>query len=274
MKKNTNPNIKQAILKYIKSNKEINKHFNFTYHTQKHRLEDMLNEIIPIIKFAIPWRETISVSFNSAYDTYKRLIKFGVLKKTYMELLKKYFIKTPANKLKLIYTDTTCVVNKYGSELVKYNGYKKRKVTKISLITDSLGIPINIKIGGGTEDDGKIFIKQIRENDWLINDELIEKYKKCLLADSGYDQNKLRTILNNKNYKQIIAYNNRKTKDILKIKNLTTQEKDIYVKRIKIEHMNGLLKSHRRIQTRYDRKVNTFENSIYLACIEKLLNFM
>ena len=47
-------------------------------------------------------------------------------------------------KLKYLYTDTTCIKNKYGSELVKYNGHKKMNCTKVSFITDSNGIPINV----------------------------------------------------------------------------------------------------------------------------------
>ena len=53
-------------------------------------------------------------------------MEFEILKNTYIDLLKKYFKKASNRKLKYQYTDTTIIPNKYGSDLVKYNGYKKR----------------------------------------------------------------------------------------------------------------------------------------------------
>ena len=47
------------------------------------------------------------------------------VKNTYIELLNLYIKKQPNKKLKYLYTCTTCIKNKYGSELVKYNGHKK-----------------------------------------------------------------------------------------------------------------------------------------------------
>ena len=72
------------------------------------------------------------------------MLKMNIIKNTYIELLNLYIKKQPNKKLKYLYTDTTCIKNKYGSELVKYNGHKKMNCTKVSFITDSNGIPINV----------------------------------------------------------------------------------------------------------------------------------
>ncbi len=66
---------------------------------------------------------------------------------SYISLLNKYLKKTPAKKLKFIYTDTSFVPNKKGKEVIGrrsnpkgYNKFYNRKNgTKISLITDAYG---------------------------------------------------------------------------------------------------------------------------------------
>ena len=71
-------------------------------------------------------------------------------------------------KLKYLYTDTTCIKNKYGSELVKYNGHKKMNCTKVSFITDSNGIPINVGIFSGSKHDSQIFIEQLNNKMLMV----------------------------------------------------------------------------------------------------------
>ena len=87
----------------------------------------ILKEIIKVIKYAIPWRLTEAISYTTVYSSYKRLLHFNIIKSTYIDL---YLKKSPNKKLKIQYTDTTCIPNKYGPELVKYNGYKKKNVQK------------------------------------------------------------------------------------------------------------------------------------------------
>ena len=49
-----------------------------------------------------------------------------------------------SNKLKYLSTDTSFVKNEYASD-ANFNGYyKKKKLTKLSLITDSNGIPLSV----------------------------------------------------------------------------------------------------------------------------------
>ena len=193
-----------------------------------------------VIKYAIPWREVRYLHYSTIYSAYKRLLYFNILKNTYIELLKKYFKKCPNRKLKYQYTDTTCISNKYGSKLVKYNGYKKMKCTKISLITDSNGIPFNVHIANETKCDSKILLDHFYKG-MLISKKLNNKNKKFMLADSIYYVNNIKTLLFNNNYISIIPPNKKNTKYV-KIEKLTKKEKNIYLKRIKIEHTNNTLK--------------------------------
>jgi hypothetical protein len=124
----------KAIMNNINSNSEIKKYYDFTYKSQKHDIENILTEILIIIKYAIPWRETRNIPYSTVYSAYKRLIFFGILKSTYIGSLKIY-LKLGANKkLKYQYTDTTIVSNKYGSSLVMDIRRKKEQKFRLLLI--------------------------------------------------------------------------------------------------------------------------------------------
>lgn len=260
----------KAIKNNIFNNAIVVKYFNFSYKSQKHKIEDILKEILISIKYAVPWRELKNIPYSTVYSSYKRLIKLNILKNTYIELLKIYLKKTPNNKLKYQYTDTTCISNKYGSKLVKYNGYKQKKCTKISLITDSFGIPINVNIDEGSKCDSKIFLDHFHNN-YLIEKELNNKYKKYMLADGIYSVNNVKELLKDNDYVYIIPPNKKNTKYI-KIKKLNKKEIIIYSKRIKIEHTNNRLKMYRRLNCRYDRNIDTFYNSLWLSLINIIIS--
>ena len=270
MKKKDKLSMSSAIIYYVKSKPHIYKHFDYTYQKQEIDLVNALPIIVNVIKYALPWRSIEHYYWNSIYKIYKRLLSFNVLKETYKELLIKYYKKTPAKKLKMRFTDTTSICNKYGSDLVDYNGHKKRNVTKLSLITDSNGIPLSYKIALGSTYDSTIFSEHINLEP-LIDSQLDAKHRKYFLADSEYDTKQILERLRQMNYIPIIAYNKRNTKDCKKMRYFNKVEKNIYKHRLKIEHMNGFIKTHRRVNVRYDRNIDTFEGSINLAFIDAIL---
>jgi hypothetical protein len=151
-----------------------------------------------------------------------------------------------------------------GQELVKYNGYKKKKCTKISFITDSKGIPINVNISNGSKCDSKILVSHF--SDMLIDKKINNKNKVYMLADGIYYVEEIKNLLFNNRYVYIIPPNKKNTK-YKKIIKLTKKEKKIYAKRIKIEHTNSLLKSYRRLNCRYDRNIDTFYGSLWVSLI-------
>ena len=79
-----------AIKLNITNNENIAKYFNFTYTTQKHKIECILVEILKIIKYGIPWRLIENISYSTVYSSYKRLLYFGILRNTYIDLLHLY----------------------------------------------------------------------------------------------------------------------------------------------------------------------------------------
>ena len=142
--------------------------------------------------------------------------------------------KSLNRKLKHQYTDITCVSNKYGSKHVAYNGYKKKKCSKISFISEAYGIPINVNINNGKKNDGKILVSHF--HDMLIDTKLNNKNKKYMLADSIYYVNEVKSLLSKEEYKYIITPNRKNTK-YKEIEKLTPKQIKIYSKRIRIEHI-------------------------------------
>lgn len=189
-----------------------------------------------------------------------------------MELLRVYFIKGTNGKLRYRFKDSTCIVNKCGSDKVAYNRHKKRKVTNVSIETDSKGIVIFSSINGGNEHDSKIFIKDLKV-DYLIDNDMLERLSKYYVADSGYHSKQIIENLKNRDLVPIIKGNRRNIKDEQKLKELkfTKYEQNIYDRRFVIESNNSHIKSFKLVQTRMDHKSENFEGSLFIAYMNKVL---
>ena len=73
---------------------------------------------------------------SNIYKHYIKLQSINTFKNTYNELLKKYLQKTKFNTLEKVYTDTTFIVNKKGTNFIARNKYMKNKnCNKVSIIT-------------------------------------------------------------------------------------------------------------------------------------------
>lgn len=72
--------------------------------------------------------------------------------------------------------DLTYIVNKNGSDKVKYNGYKKRKVTNTSIKTDINGVVIYSILNDGCDHDSKIFQQDIKVNYFINPNKIQSKY--------------------------------------------------------------------------------------------------
>ena len=256
-----------CILSEIMTNKKYTKYYNFTYHAQKIETIDILSEIINHLKYAIPWRANQKYNYSTLYTAYSKLVNRNILESTYVKLINKY-CTINREHLQIQSTDVTIVGNKYGSEMVKYNGHKKRKCTKISQIHIKNGPVIGIKLDNGSRHDSKIFIDHLDEK-LFISNELNDENKKYMLADSGYDVNELKTKLIEMEYEPIIYPNNRNNK--IK-RTMNDNDKIVYKNRmISTEHTYSQEKIHRRINCRYERKINTFYNSLLLSCIDFII---
>jgi hypothetical protein len=264
-----------SIVNYVKRKPEIFEHYNFTYKSQKYKLDHILYEIVDIIKYGKSYRSSQKIPKSTLFDHRNKLCAFGILKNTYRELLRIYINKSPTNKLEKRYTDTSFVVNKLGQEKIGYSGKHKRIGTKISLETISDGLPIKIKIDSGNIHDSQIYLSQLTD-EYLISKTVIDKYKRYLIADPAYDTKNIKQAIIDDGCIPIIKYNKRGTVDkkIIQKNSFNDEQLAIYSSRLKIEHFNGLLKTCKRCQTRYDRTEKHFLDSIYFSCIERVLKLL
>lgn len=264
--KNKNLRIK-LIAKHIQSIPKLYKSFNFSNVHQKYSLNEYLIDIFYVLKTGIVWRDLRSkINWNSVYSVYNKLNKHKIFEIAYTVLLNKYIKKGTNGKLKIVMTDTTFIPNKKGHDVIGYNKYYNRKNgTKLSLITDLNGSVISVKHFKGNKYDSVILQDHIRSKFLIENNQ-----RNIILADTGYDSRKLRETLISLDYKPIIDYNKRNTKDTTKIKRLTKDEIKIYNKRSTIERTINRIKMNKRINLRYDSKIQNFMGFVYLALISIL----
>lgn len=267
--------IRNAIKFYIQSQPNLYKYYNFSLPSQEHDLDLVLDQCIERVKYGYTYRSSKLLPKSTFNDAYQKLQKRGIIKRTYIELLEQYFIKSPNRKLLYRYKDSTCVVNKNGSDNVKYNKYKKRKVTNVSTETDSNTIVIHSTINDGNRNDAQIFLSDLKVN-YLINENLMERFSKYYVADGGYDSKEIRDNLISRDLIPIIKGNIRNTKNENKIKQkrFTYYEKNIYNKRFAIEGNYSHIKSFKLVQTRMDRKSINFDSSLFISYMNKVLRYI
>lgn len=261
------------ILTKVKKIPILWKHFNFSYKSQKYSLTDILPCIFEVLKKSIDWRyvtnlktNSKNISWSAIYRVYIKLNKANIFEEVYVDNVKKYIKKCPNNKLKYILSDTTTIYNKHNEDCVKRNAYfKNKKVAKISPITDKYGVPLHIEVYSGNRHDSSILCEQL-DNDFYINDDILDNNKKYFLADTGYDSKNIRDKLEAENMKPIIDYNIRNTKDENKIKKLTDKEEIIYKKRCRVENLFcKLKKNYRRCEFVYERHIKNYKGFLFMA---------
>ena len=250
------------IIKNIIFKSPLKNNYNFTYHTQRYKIDDILTAILFILKRGLCWRDYTQIYWNTIYKHFRKLSSLNIFASTYKQLLKKYFKKTPNKKLRIIMTDTTFIANKNGSDKCRRNKYmKNKKVMKVSLITDLYGIPIYVDTFSGNIHDSKILFEQLDRKP--LYEQTIKRY---FLADKGYDSKKIKNKLANIGFVPLIAQNKRNIKNTKKIKKMNKFNKKLYKRRINIEMFFGLLKrSFKRLSQRYDKYSINYDSFLYFA---------
>jgi len=260
-----------VLIEHIKTIPSLYKSFNFSYKHQKYHLSQYLEDILYVSKTGIAWRDLRSViNWNSVYKVFSKLRNHNIFKISHRSLLQKYVKRTPNKKLKYILTDTSFIPNKHGQSVVGCNKfYNRKKGTKISLITDANGIALDVKCYAGNVHDSKILLDQFK-NCNLVQYNRTNNQHYYFLADAAYDCKAIKQQVIDMTYNPLICQNKRKIKDINKVRKFTCREEEIYKKRINVEHMFCRLKSNRRLQNRYDSKIESFNGFIYLALIKDI----
>jgi len=121
--------------------------------------------------------------------------------------------------------------------------------TKVTVVCDEKLNPVNLQIDSGNKSDMKIG-EEIAD--------IIEK-SSILVADKGYNSEKIRGKLRKRKIRPVIPYkkNSKKRKKI--------SSKKLYKKRNVIERFFLKLKKFRRINTRFDKLASTFQSFVVIA---------
>ena len=268
MNKNRSVLCVKLLMVHIKQNKKLNKSFNFTFHTQKYKLKDVLNEIVYVMKYNIPYRAIRShIKWQTIYKVYRKLVDNKIFELTYLQLLKKYLKRGLNKKLKYVYTDTTFVMNKKGTQNIGLNKYYyKKKGNKISILMNSKKFIIDVQVYKGGKNDCKILEDQLEKCKNILNKKN-NKQKNYFSCDAGYDSKNVKTKIQELGYIPVIEQNKRGIKNEKLIKQFNKREKRIYLKRAKIENIIERIKSIRRINLRYDKLMETFKGYVYFGII-------
>ena len=128
--------------------------------------------------------------------------------------------------------------------------------TKIHMLCDQEGLPLDFIISAGQESDYNFAIP------------LLEKYPNSnVIADRGYDSDKIIYHVENNGNTSVIP--SRKTRI-----NQRPIDLVVYKMRNKIERLFGHLKQLRRLATRFEKLVENYASIVYLACSLRWLNQM
>ena len=262
----------EYILSYINFNEKFIKLFK--HHKQIYPIKDLFSALIIKLKTGIPYNHfsflKINIKGGNLYYFHKKLIKYK-----FFELFFEYYIGTYIENMhefeKEFYVDSTLIANKLGIDLTSYNiQLKKHKSTKVSLIIDDFGVPIDFITTNSNCHDASICIEHI--NNIANNFPQLCTNDKFFIADAAYDSSNIRdALIKNKIGKLICDKNKRNTKDPNKLKKyqLNLHTKMLLKKRSKVEHTNNILKKNKTINVRYE-KYSVNYNSFVLIAIMKL----
>lgn len=206
----------------------------------KYTIDEIVDAIEYILITGASWRSLEldifkgRYNWESIYHHFKRLSEKRVFEKIYKVLLEKYFKTNESGKLKYLSIDTSFIKNEYASN-VAFNGYnKKKRLSKLSMIVDSNGVPLSALLAKGNISDQALFYENIENTYVKITHESNEnnKHKRYLLADSAYYTKGIINKVQEINIKPIIWVNKRNTKDpkILKSYKYNKNEIKIYKK--------------------------------------------
>jgi len=278
-------NLSKYIIKTINTKQFKNIFYNKTAN-RKYNVELLINSIIFILRNGLSYREFINLlknfnthflksdnnnipHYSTIFKFYAKLIKYNIIYISYLKEVNKYINKNKSNKF---IVDTTFINNKLGIDFIGYNNQiPKHKLSKVSIITNIKGIPLDIKLNNGNSNDAKIIITQL---DNFMKTKIKLNNKNIIIGDAAYDSNNLRKKLENINFgKLIVPKNKRNTKNenILKSYKLNYKEKKLLKNRYKIEFTNNRLKQFKRINIKYDKLGINYLNYLYLACINIMI---
>ena len=266
---NNNDEILIKKVKEFITNNQLSK--IFTHHKIKYSIDELLKNILIILKTGISYRDIqkyTTINWNTIYKFNLKLTKYNIFERLFNKTIDNY-LNEMKNTSTTYFTDTAFICNKLGEDLVSNNPQiKKHKTSKISIISDDFNIPLSIKVDTGVTHDSTILKEQLI--DFNKKHPQIFNQTNILIADGAYDSIPLQQLIKKLNLKKLITNKNiRNLKDKIKIDKLkiSLYDKMLLRKRICVEHMINKFKKFKRIQLRYDRYIENFKSFIFTSAL-------
>jgi transposase len=160
-----------------------------------------------------------------------------------------YIIQKITAKLNLInnnnnntFIDTTILRNMCGTEDISYNyKIKSKNGTKISIIVNSIGIPLSFHVANSNIHDVSLILPNFNKIDKNIK-------IKNLIGDKGYISNKIKKYFKEKHDINFIYSEKNNTKN----KN-TEEENKLMKNRMIVENTFSWITQYRRLSNRYEK---------------------
>ena len=246
--------------------KKFSNKYAYKTKNQKYNLRLIIIELIYFLKSGVSYKyyrgplNGITLNKHALF-----FAKNKIFSNVYSSLHTLYSKNNTFSKFKFQQIDTSYAMNKNGKEnLGRNKHFKNKNCFKVSAIVDTNRISVKTIVEPGNRNDAKIGLSNIDQISDYVNIINI-KYNPYMLGDKGYDLEEFRNKCISNNYKPIIDYNRRNTKNVMLLKHLTKVERIIYKKRIKVENTFCILKKYKRLQIIYDSYLSTYESFIHLA---------
>ena len=225
---------------------------------------ELLPGILRVLRSGMRWRDLDNKYLPSDITHWRRLRLWEKnlgLKKIF-DLILNLLDKNSQLDLKIASIDGSLIPSFNFLDTTGYSGKYKKTGTKISNLVDFAGIPVNTIFASGEAHDCPFAIPTITNNS-------VGK-PGIILADKGYDSDKLRLILNKLSINSNIAVRNTG-----KRKEKINYNIPLGKMRFKVERTNAWIKSFRRLHFRFDYTLASFKAFTYLAliviCLRKLI---
>jgi hypothetical protein len=193
--KTNNEKLAEYMLTYIESTSAIKHHF--MHHKQKYLIKDLLVTLLYKLEHKISYREISHTRIKNIQQVKSgalqyfndKLVKLNFFNNFFNYYISKY-IDEMDDKLSIFYVDSTLIANKLGIDEVTFNvQLKKHRSSKISIVIDNFGVPIDHITINSNVHDAPLCVNHINN--------IAKKYPKLcdntkiFVADAAYDSKQI-----------------------------------------------------------------------------------
>ena len=217
----------------------------------KFRLRKTFEGILYRLRTGIPWRDLPAYfgHWNSVFKCFTNWAKRGCFKKIFDVLKVEPDLEWGFIDGSYIKAHQHSASGQSDKQAIGMS--RGGKTSKIHMVVDACGLPVNFEVTGGQVNDSSVANKLLS---------LTEVFK-FTLADKGYDKESLREQLRDRGSIPLVPRR--------KSSRIGNEDMDwsLYKYRHLVENFFARIKHYRAIASRFDKLKRNYEASITLACI-------